>query len=253
MTNQNDEFNATLIESMDDAIRTLLSQEVVEAFHTTLSAKRSINLEDIPDQLPTVSIVLRKYFGPSADTIEKVTVQRLYSKYGLEVQRNEDYQLKDYIETAKNMLKTAPRGPEPKPKSTTKPLAIKGDFNRLLVESVKEAIEDALGKDSAELAFRIIEQDVTFDKLPNRLPTFYSSLNKIFGKDRATMEATIARKLYLNLSLEFIETPNIELARYIEQAITKLNQREQQGFNISTKTKEHIGRTENSQPTNHSS
>jgi hypothetical protein len=241
LTTRNDEFNATLVESMDDAIRSLLSQEVVEAFHTTLSAKRSINLEDIPDQLPTVSTILRKYFGPSADTIEKTIVQRLYSKYGLEFQRNEDCQLTDYVENASNMLKSVPSSPEPRLQPASRPLALKGDFNRLLVESVKEAMEDALGKDSAELAFRIIEQDVTFDKLPNRLPTFYSSLNKIFGKARAAMEAAIARKLYLNLSLEFTETPNIELARYIEQAIIKLNQREQQGFNISTKTKEHSG------------
>ena len=231
---------------MDDAIRSLLSQDVVDAFRANLRDKRSINPEQIVDNLPTVSIVLKKYFGPSARIIENSISQRLYSKYGLEFRRNEDYQLKDYVEAARNLLKSAAPSPEPKPKPTSKRLAITDDFNRLLVESVKEAIEDALGKDSAELAFRILEQDVTFDKLPNRLPTFYSALNKMFGKDRATMEAAIARKLYLNLSLEFTETPNIELARYIEQAITKLNQREHQAFSISGKVEGRSGRTENS-------
>ena len=144
MTNHNDEFGAALLESMDEAIRSLLSQEVVDAFRSNLRDKRSINPEAIPDQLPTVSIVLRKYFGPSAQTIENEIAQRLYSKCGLEYQRNDNYQLTDYVQNARNKLKSAV--PSVQPKSERMPL--KEDFDRLLVESVREAIEDALGKDS---------------------------------------------------------------------------------------------------------
>ena len=229
MTNHNDEFGAALLESMDEAIRSLLSQEVVDAFRSNLRDKRSINPEAIPDQLPTVSIVLRKYFGPSAQTIENAIAQRLYSKCGLEYQRNDDYQLTDYVQNARNKLKSA--APSFQPKSEIIPL--KEDFDRLLVESVREAIEDALGKDSAESAFRMLERDVTFDKLPQRLSTFYISLNKMFGKDHGTIETAIARKLYLKLSLEFIETPNTPLSKYVELALIKLSEREQQGFHIS--------------------
>jgi hypothetical protein len=232
LTTHNDEFTAALLESMDQAIRSLLSQEVVEAFHSNLRDKMSISPEEIPNQLSTVSSVLRRYFGPSAQTIENAIVQELYSKYGLEFQENRYPQLIDYIENARNKLKSM--APTPEPKIVDLPL--KADMDRLLVESVREAIEDVLGKDSAELAFRFIERDVTFDQLPRHLPTFYMALKKNFGKDSATIETAIAKKLYLKLSLEFTETPNTELARYVEAAYIKLNQREQQGFiNISSK------------------
>ena len=93
MTINDEEFDAALLESMDGAIRSLLSQEVVDAFHTNLRDKRSIKPEDIPNHLPTVSIVLEKYFGPSSHTIEKAIAQRLYSKCGLEFHGNESYML----------------------------------------------------------------------------------------------------------------------------------------------------------------
>jgi hypothetical protein len=234
LTAHNDEFTVAFLESMDQAIRSLLSQEVVDAFHSNLRDRLSIGPEEIPNQLPTISIMLRKYFGPSAQTIENTIAQELYSKYGLEYQKNRYHQLTDYVENARNKLRSVT------PTSETKDvnLPLRGDLDRLLVESVKEAIEDVLGTDSAKLAFRFLERDVTFDKLPRHLPTFYAALKKNFGEDYPTIEKAIAKKLYLKLSLEFTETPNIELARYIEEAYVKLSQREQQGFiNISHKQK----------------
>ena len=226
MTTHNDEFSAALLESIDEAIRVLLSQEVLDAFHMNLKNKLSINPEEIPDNLPTVSIVLKKYFGPSAYTIEKSVAQRLYAKYGLDFQRKEGYELTDYV--AKARVDMASRTPSHEVANVNLPL--KNDFNPLLVESVKEAIEDALGKEQAKLAFRFIERDVSFEKLPNQLPTFYMALKKNFGKNCGTIETAIARKLYQKLSLEFIETPNTELARYVEEAFINITRREHQGF-----------------------
>jgi hypothetical protein len=234
LTAHNDEFTVAFLESMDQAIRSLLSQEVVDAFHSNLRDRLSIGPEEIPNQLPTISIMLRKYFGPSAQTIENTIAQELYSKYGLEYQKNRYHQLTDYVEDARNKLRSVTPTSEAKDVN----LPLRGDLDRLLVESVKEAIEDVLGTDSAKLAFRFLERDVTFDKLPRHLPTFYAALKKNFGEDYPTIEKAIAKKLYLKLSLEFTETPNIELARYIEEAYVKLSQREQQGFiNISHKQK----------------
>jgi hypothetical protein len=230
LTTTNDEFSAALLESMDEAIRSLLSQQVADALHQNLRNNKSIEPEDIPQQLPTVSIVLKKYFGPSANTLEKAIARRLYSKYGLEFQSNRDYQLKDYVENARNKLKSA--APIVQPRGGRLPM--KEDFDPLLVESVREAIEDALGKDTAKSAFLMLERDVAFDNLPQRLPSFYIALNRLFGKDHGTIETAIARKLYRKLSLEFTETPNTELAKYIERAIDRLSRREPLGFNISS-------------------
>jgi hypothetical protein len=229
LTTQTDQFGTAILESMDEAIRSLLSQEVLDAFHSNLRDKHSIGSDQIPDHLPTVSIVLRKYFGPSAQTIENTIAQRLYSKYVLEFQRNADYHLTDYVENARSKLES--RSPKLEPTNVYLPL--KDDFDGILVESVKEGIEEVLGKESAKAAFRFLERDVKFNELPRHLPTFYSALNKTFGKDRATVELAIVKKLYLKLSLEFTETPNTELARYVEMAFTKLSQRDQEGINIS--------------------
>jgi len=228
LTTHSDEFNAALLDSMDEAIGSLLSQDVVDAFRSILKNKRSISPEEIPDNLPTISIVQKKYFGPSAQIIQDEIVHRLFSKCGLEFQKNEDCQLTDYVEIARKKLKSA--GPERLP--------LMEDFDPLLIESVREAIEDALPNDSAK-AFLLLERDVTFDKLPQHLPTLYIALTKIFGKDHNAIETAIARKLHQKLVLEFVETPNTELARYIESAITNVNQREQASINTSTKMNHH--------------
>lgn len=223
---RDDEFNAAFVESMNETIRSLLSEEVLDAFRSNLKNKRAINPEEIPDNLPIVSIVLKKYFGASASTIETAIARKLYAKYGLEFQKNQGHQLADYVESARSKLK--PPAPEIEP--TIENLPLKEDFDKLLVESVREGIEDALGKDSAKLAFRFLEHDVAFDKLPQHLPVFYAALNKNFGKDHGKIELAIARKLYQKLSLEFIESPDMGLGRYVEMALAKLTQREQLGF-----------------------
>ena len=119
MKAQNDEFNAALLESMDEAIRSLLSQGVLDAFHSNLRDKQSIKTEEIPDNLPTVSAVLRKYFGPSARTIENAIARRLYSRFGLKFRSNVAYELSDYVRSARSELKSTPPAPsveeEPKP------------------------------------------------------------------------------------------------------------------------------------------
>lgn len=225
-----EDFSNVLLESMDEAIKSLLSEEVFEAFLSNLKEKRSISPEDIPNELPTVSIVLKKYFGPSAGTIERAIAQRLCSKYGFEFQRNDDLQLAAYVKNLR--IKLSPATPL---ESTNVNLPLRDDFDRLFLESVKETIEEALGKDQAKLAFRLLEREVPFDKLQRHLPTFYSALRTNFAKNSGRIETAIARKLYQKLSLEFTETPNTDLGKYVETALVRLGQREQLGFvNISS-------------------
>jgi len=225
MAASDDEFSTALVESMDDAIRSLLSQDVVDAFHSSLLEKQSIATQDIPKHLPVISNALKRYFGPSSEMIENATAQRLYSKYGLEFHKDSS-QLLDYVEKARSELSAATISSKP----AAVDLPLKNDFDRIFVESVKETIEGLLGKDQAKLAFRLLESDVPFNKLMNHLPTFYSTLNRIFGKDSERIETAIARKLYLKLSLEFTETPKVELSRYVQEALTKLEQRERHGL-----------------------
>ncbi|MGD0175598.1 MAG: hypothetical protein ABSC50_02095 [Candidatus Bathyarchaeia archaeon] len=231
MTTSNNEFNLCLVESLNETISSLLSEDVLEAFRSNLKNKRSIHPEEIPENLPTVSIVLEKYFGMSARTIEATTARRLYAKCGIDFQKNISYQLEDYVEAAKNKLKsTTAKSIAPKAELPGGTLPLKEDFDMLFVESVKEGIEEALGRDAAKLAFRFLEREVPFDKLPRHLPVFYAALNKNFGEGHGKIELAIARKLFHKLSLEFTETPGMDLARYVERALDKLTEREEQGF-----------------------
>jgi len=225
-------FDEVLVESIDEALRALFSQQVVDAFHENLKTRRSLNEEDLPANLAVVSLVLEKYFGQGAQTIENSIAQRLYSKWGLEFQRKDDGRLTGYVENARSKIQPAVATPEPRIVG----IPLKDDFDGLLIESIKEAIEDIVGKDSAKMAFKVLERNVPFDKLPHHLPTFYSALKKNFGKDSPMVEMAIAKKLYQKLHLEFNETPNVELSKYVEIAYTKVMQREQQGlFNVSVK------------------
>jgi hypothetical protein len=226
MTMPNDEFSMAFVESIDETMRSLLGQEVLDAFMWNLKNKRTIMPDQIVENLPTVSVVLRKYFGVSASTIEGIIARRFYARYGIEFRRNPKYQLKEYVENARDQMKRKP----PEAELSNGPLPLKEDFDMLFVESVTEGIEDVLGKDGAKLAIRFIEHDVPFNKLPQHLPVFYNTLNKNFGKDHRKVELAIARKLYHKLSLKFTENPDLGLAGYVEMALGKLTQREQMGF-----------------------
>jgi hypothetical protein len=221
-------FNVALIESVDEAIRLLFSQQVVDALHSNVKDRRTVSWDQIPNQLPTLCLVLEKYFGLGAPTVERAIAHTLYSKFNLEFQSKEGYELTAYVEDARQKLRSTTPTSEP----TTGTLPLSEDFDRLLLEAVRETIEDVLGKDSAKSALRILARDFKFDELPRHLPTFYSALGRMFGNDRGRIETAIARKLYRKLCLEFTESTNTELSRYIERALINLSRRETTSFQL---------------------
>ena len=97
MMAQIDDFNAALLQSIDEGISALLGQEVLDSIYLNLRNKRSINRDEIPDHTPILVVVLEKYFGPSAQTIGRGIARRLYSKLGVNFVVMEGFQLADYI------------------------------------------------------------------------------------------------------------------------------------------------------------
>lgn len=221
------DFDAALIESVDEAIRSLFNQQVVDALHSNLKDRRTISWDQIPNQLPTLCVVLEKYFGLGAPTVERAIARRLYSRFNIEFQSNKSYELTDYVEAARQKVRSI-LASEPAAGS----LPLLEDLDPLLLEAVREAIEDSLGKDSAKSALRILARDFKFDELPRHLPTFYSALGRMFGNDCRRIETAIARKLYQKLCLEFTESPDTELSTYIERALINLRQRETISFQL---------------------
>jgi hypothetical protein len=220
------DFDAALIASVDEAIRLIFSQQVVDTLHSNLKDTRTISLDQISNQLPTLSLVLKKYFGLGAPTVEKAIGRSLYSRLNFDFQSKEGYKLTDYVEDARRKLRST--SPTSTPTSGTLPLD--EDFDRLLLEAVRETFEDVLGKDSAKSALRILDRDFRFDELPRHLPSFYSALDRMFGNDRGRIETAIARTLYKKLYLEFTESPNSQLSSYIESALLNLKRRETTSF-----------------------
>jgi hypothetical protein len=105
--------------------------------------------------------------------------------------------------------------------SDRKPLG----FNEIVSHCVKEGLTEALGSIIVDAFFDQMYEhyDLTLENLPNRLDTFFSVLEGAFGqKASQVLSKVIARKLYANLSLEFVESPTKELPEYVEEIRKKL-------------------------------
>ena len=105
--------------------------------------------------------------------------------------------------------------------SDHKPLS----FNEILSHSVREGLTEALGSVIANaLLDQVYENyDLTLEDLPNRVDTFFSILQDAFGvKTSRILSCVIAKRLYANLSIEFVENPTNGLPEYIEEIRKKV-------------------------------
>ena len=98
------------------------------------------------------------------------------------------------------------------------------DFNERLVESIDETITALLSKSVLDSIYLHLERylSISKDELPYRLDTFFSILEKTFGRSERTIGKAIARRFYSKLRLEFDETANHNLRDYVEEARRKL-------------------------------
>jgi hypothetical protein len=99
------------------------------------------------------------------------------------------------------------------------------NFNEILSHCVKEGLTEALGSVVADaLLDQLYENsDLTLEDLPNRVDTFFSILEDAFGHETSlVLSRVIAKRLYANLSLEFVESPTKGLPEYVEEARKKL-------------------------------
>jgi flagellar biosynthesis/type III secretory pathway protein FliH len=98
-------------------------------------------------------------------------------------------------------------------------------FNEILSHCVEEGLTEALGSTIVDALFDQMYEhyDITLENLPNRLDKFFSVLEGAMGqKVSQVLSRVIARKLYANLSLEFVEKPMKGLPEYVEEIRKKL-------------------------------
>jgi hypothetical protein len=103
------EFNEVMAEAIDESIRELFSQQVLETLYNVLSARYNVTRDEVPYRLDTAYKILSDVFGArGAQTIGKAIIRRLYSKLNLAFKETPGLTLTDYIDLAKKKLAQAP-------------------------------------------------------------------------------------------------------------------------------------------------
>ena len=99
-----------------------------------------------------------------------------------------------------------------------------GTIDRLLVESLDEALTGLLGIRAREAIFEHLERNclLTREEIPNRLADFFGLMNETFGKGGKTIARVIAKTLYSKLGWEFVEVPSYEFEDYLRVARDRL-------------------------------
>jgi hypothetical protein len=95
------------------------------------------------------------------------------------------------------------------------------DFHVKLRVSIDETISSLLGKSVLETLheYFIKEYDLTPDKIPYRLDTFVGVLDNVFGVPGSRIiRRVIARDFYSKIGLRFMESENLSLHEYLDQA-----------------------------------
>jgi hypothetical protein len=95
-------FNELLSESIEEAVKELLSSQVVEALYRHLEQQHAITRDELPYRLPTLYRVLEETFGiGGAKSIGKVAARKFYARMNLDFIDKSEYTFFDYIDEAK--------------------------------------------------------------------------------------------------------------------------------------------------------
>ena len=105
---QNRQFNSLLVESIDETITTLLSQQVANTIYCHLEKDHCITKDEIPYRLETLFSMVEDTLGtPSSRTLSKAVAKKLYTKLDLNFPKHNGpiLTLGEYVEQAKIKLR----------------------------------------------------------------------------------------------------------------------------------------------------
>lgn len=93
-------------------------------------------------------------------------------------------------------------------------------FDKLLIECVDTSLEDLLGTKVRATAYGVLERNYSIARndIPKKPDEFGSCLDQIFGVAGKVIARAIARRLYSQLGLEFVERPEYRFHDYIRIA-----------------------------------
>ena len=98
------------------------------------------------------------------------------------------------------------------------------DFNRILLESVNEAVAVALGKPiPPELTQRLQAYiGLSTDEIPNHIDLLFSSLRDSFGTNGDDLCKMVVAKMYQKAGVPFYEVAGHPMIQYVEELKAKL-------------------------------
>lgn len=99
------EFDRLLLEAVDEGLMSL-GESVRQVIYYHLEKNNSLRRDAIPGKLEDFSSGLERIFGAGGKVIQKIIVNLLYSRLGLEFVEKADYKFADYVNEAKRHKET---------------------------------------------------------------------------------------------------------------------------------------------------
>jgi hypothetical protein len=99
------------------------------------------------------------------------------------------------------------------------------DFNEEVASAIDVTLSEVLGERVLVLLYKWLKDhyDISPDEIPHRLPTVIQVLEEVFGVVGArAIGPGVAKRLYSQLGLRFVERSNWTLENYIEEALRSL-------------------------------
>ena len=98
-------FNETLLDSIEDAVKSVLGEQVLESLFVNLQTFHGLTREEIPRRLDVFFPALERAFGnTSGKTVGRFIVKVLYIRLGLEFNGKSNRLLLDYVEDARRRV-----------------------------------------------------------------------------------------------------------------------------------------------------
>lgn len=96
----------------------------------------------------------------------------------------------------------------------------KSDFQRLLSESLDDALKDLFGEESKQMIYTWLKSEyrIASEEMPERLGDFDLALTRMFGRSSRAIRRVIVKRLYSRMRIEFVERTNCGLLDYVADA-----------------------------------
>jgi len=102
----------------------------------------------------------------------------------------------------------------------TKVLPSKTTFERLLSESLDDALTDLFGEEAKQIIYTWFrsEYGIAREEMPERLGDLDAALTRMFGRSSRAIRRVIVKRLYSKMRIEFVERTNYGLLDYVADA-----------------------------------